>query len=259
MKSIRNTSVTVLPECPAPVHLCRSSHSSPLAPLRPFCHTPVAVPSHAHTRTRYPSLVRGFLRAFCRKPLGAANTSCSAQDRLPAKLQLTVRAQEPEAAPTCRPRPAPPPRACGPMGWAPGGGRREAGGWAAEVGAVVAVAAGAAAAAALAGRPRAVGDGGGGGGRECRAVVRVRHAGWSAAVSVGWRRSFQLLWLRLGTGVTGELSSTARAAQAAAGCADDRRRRAGSVSPGLLVLREGSDGSRGAAAEEEPGGHERRP
>lgn len=84
-------------------------------------------------------------------------------------------------------------------------------------------------------------------------------------MSVGWRRSLQLPWPRQGIGVTGELTSRVRAAQAAAGsgghcgCADDRRRWAGSVCPGLLVLREGSDGTRGAAAEGEPGGHERWP
>lgn len=85
-------------------------------------------------------------------------------------------------------------------------------------------------------------------------------------MSVGWRLSLQLRRLRQDTGVTGELTSTVRAAQAAAaggggkcGCADDRRRWAGSVSPGLLVLREGSDGKRGAAPEGEPGGHERWP
>lgn len=47
--------------------------------------------------------------------------------------------------------------------------------------------------------------GGGGGGRECRAGVRVRDAGWSAAVSVGRRRSLRprrRRRLRFGAGVT---------------------------------------------------------
>lgn len=49
---------------------------------------------------------------------------------------------------------------------------------------------------------RAPALGGGGDGRECRAGVRVRDAGWSAAVSVGRRRWLRPRRLRLGAGVT---------------------------------------------------------
>ena len=156
-----------------------------------------------------------FLRLSCRKPHGAANTSCKARDSSRAGAKLTACAGRARASgrPHLQQAPVPAPRARGPMGWAPGGGPRpggrcEAGGGAAGAGVVVAVAAGAAAAAwrASVGRggwerraPALGGGGGGGGGRECRARVRVRDAGWSAAVSGGWRRSLRP---RPGPGVT---------------------------------------------------------